>query len=151
MFSIFTSLHHVTSLSRFSGLDFPGRELLFGGEVSGGVENAASHRGYRYHSQKRSPFPAVLPRSTGETQLPQRSHLCVVGFSCMDTVDCMHCRAVCTGVSFFIRCSKGQWHLNEFVEAAAFSPTPPLFPLCLSQLRLPFTPPHSFPSVDCMN
>lgn len=76
----FTSLHHDTSLSSFGGLRVPGWVLLFGGEVSGGVENAASHRGYRYHSEKRCSLPAVLPRSSGETQLPQRSHLCVVGF-----------------------------------------------------------------------
>lgn len=74
------SFHHVTPLSTFGGLGLPSWVLLFGGMVPGGVENAASHGGRRYRSQKQRSFPAVLPRSSGETQLPQRSHLCLVGF-----------------------------------------------------------------------
>ncbi len=74
------SSHHVTPLSAFRGLCCPGWVLLFRRKVSGGVEDAASYGGCRYHSQKHCSFPAVLPRSSGETQLPQRSHLCVVGF-----------------------------------------------------------------------
>lgn len=74
------SPHHVSTLSAFGGLAFPGRVLFFRGKIRGGVENAVSHRGHRDHSQKQRAFPAVLSRSSGETQLPQRSHLCVVGF-----------------------------------------------------------------------
>lgn len=74
------SPHHVSTLSAFGGLSFPGRLLFFRGKIPGGVENAVSHRGHRDHSQKQRAFPSVLSRSSGETQLPERSHLCVVGF-----------------------------------------------------------------------
>lgn len=42
-------------------------------------------------------------------------------------VSCMDCQAVCRGVSFlsvYSSRSKGQWHLNEFVKAAASYPSP---------------------------
>lgn len=73
--------HHV-SLLRYSsgGAGSPSRELLFGGKIPGRVENAASHGGDRDPGPEQRSLPAVLPRSSGETQLPQRSHLCVVGF-----------------------------------------------------------------------
>lgn len=73
------SLHHVTSLSAFRGLYSADRLLLLRGKVSGGVEDAASDGGDRDPGQKRSPLAALLPRSSGEAQLPQRSHLRVVG------------------------------------------------------------------------
>lgn len=73
------SLHHVTLLSPFRGSALPGTVLLLGGKVSGGVEHAAAHRGDRGPGQERGALPALLPRRPGEAQLPQRSHLCVVG------------------------------------------------------------------------
>ena len=102
----FHLLHHVAPLSAFRG-PFPlsSRVLLFGGEVPGGVENAASDGGYRHHSQEHRSLPALLPRRSGETRLPQRSHHCVVGLACMGhCVDCMHCRArAFLSLSLFIR------------------------------------------------
>lgn len=97
--------------------------LLFRGNVSRGVEDAASYGGYRYPSPEHCALPAVLPRSSGETQLPQRSHLCVVGFSCMDTA-----RLFVHGSPFYPSRSKGQWHLNEFVKAAAAAATAASYP-----------------------
>lgn len=76
---------HVDPLSAGGGpASRPLRQLLFGGEVSGGVENAASHGGCGDHRPERCALAALLPRRPGETQLPQRSHLPVVGscFSC---------------------------------------------------------------------
>lgn len=88
--------HHVSLLLYSSGgLGSPSRVLLFGGKIPGGVENAASHGGDRDPGQEQRSLPAVLPRSSGETQLPQRSHLCVVGFPARALW------AVCRGICLF--------------------------------------------------
>ena len=75
--------HHDPAPAAFSGPAPPGRLLLLRGKVSGGVEGAASHRGDRDHRPQRRSLAALLPRSPGQTQLPQGAHHRVVGrFPC---------------------------------------------------------------------
>lgn len=52
--------------------------LLLGGKLHRRVQNATAHGGDSHNRQKRSPLPAILPRSSGETGLSQRPDLHLV-------------------------------------------------------------------------
>ena len=53
--------------------------LLCRREISRRVQDAAADGGNSDHSAERSALSALLPGSSGEPQLPQKSHLCLVG------------------------------------------------------------------------
>lgn len=71
--------HNVALGFGFLSVFTPNSELFFRGELHGGVGDAGTHRGDRHPRPERSALSALLPRSSGETQLPQRAHLHLVG------------------------------------------------------------------------
>lgn len=78
--AVYEDLQHDVALGfGFLSVLSPNRELFFRGDLRGGVGDAGAHPGDRHHRPERSALPALLPRSSGETQLPQRAHLHLVG------------------------------------------------------------------------
>lgn len=71
--------HNVALAFAFLPVGSPNRKLFLGGELRGGVGGAGAHGGAGDHRAERGALPALLPRSCGEAQLPQRAHLHLVG------------------------------------------------------------------------